>query len=115
MIPIVAYNWGAKKKTRVKDSINFFLKLAVGVTAIGMIVFLLIPAQIATIYKISTQTLNIAVPAFRILSLGFIFAGISLVFSASFQAFGNGTYSLIINVSRQIIIALPLIFILKGK
>lgn len=114
MIPIIAYNWGAKKKKRVKDSINFFLKLAIGVTAIGMLLFLLLPEQIASIYKISDEILLIAVPAFRILSLGFIFAGISLVFSASFQAFGNGTYSLIINLSRQIIIALPLIFILKG-
>lgn len=114
MIPIIAYNWGAKKKVRVKDSISFFLKLAIGVTAIGMLIFLLLPGQIASIYKTSAEVLNIAIPAFRILSLGFVFAGISLVFSASFQAFGKGTYSLIINLSRQIIISLPLIFILKG-
>jgi len=113
LIPIVAYNWGAKKKTRVRDSIKFFLKMAVGVTAIGMLIFLLIPSHIVSIYKVSNDILSIAIPAFRILSIGFIFAGISLVFSASFQAFGKGTYSLIINLSRQIIIVIPLIFILK--
>lgn len=113
MIPIVAYNWGAKKRIRVKESIKFFLKLAIGVTALGMLIFLLVPSQIVSIYKVSNDILNMAIPAFRILSLGFIFAGISLVFSASFQAFGKGTYSLIINLSRQIIIAIPLIFIFK--
>lgn len=114
MIPIIAYNWGAKKKTRVKEAIKLFLKLAIGVTAIGAIIFLLLPGQLASIYKINDEILNISIPAFRILALGFIFAGISLVLSASFQAFGNGTYSLIINLSRQIIFALPLIFVLKG-
>lgn len=114
MIPIIAYNWGAKKKARVKEAIRFFLKLAIGVTAIGAIVFLLLPGQLASIYEITDEILNISVPAFRILALGFVFAGISLVLSASFQAFGKGTYSLIINLSRQIIFALPIIFILKG-
>ena len=114
MIPIIAYNWGAKKKARVKEAIRFFLKLAIGVTAIGAIVFLLLPGQLASIYEITDEILNISIPAFRILALGFVFAGISLVLSASFQAFGNGTYSLIINLSRQIIFALPIICILKG-
>ena len=114
MIPIIAYNWGAKKKARVKEAIRFFLKLAIGVTAVGAILFLVLPSQLASIYEITDEILNISIPAFRILSLGFVFAGISLVLSASFQAFGNGTYSLIINLSRQIIFALPIIFILKG-
>ncbi|MBO5349783.1 MAG: MATE family efflux transporter [Clostridia bacterium] len=114
MIPIIAYNWGAKKKARVKEAIRFFLKLAIGVTAVGALIFLVIPDKLASIYKISSEILNISIPAFRILALGFVFAGISIVLSASFQAFGNGTYSLIINLSRQIIFALPLIFILKS-
>ena len=114
MIPIVAYNWGAKKKERVKESIKFFLKLAFCVTLIGELIFLLIPEQIISIYKVTDEILNIGVPAFRILAIGFTFAGISLVLSSSFQSFGNGTYSLIINISRKIIIVLPLIFIFRN-
>ena len=113
MIPIIAYNWGAKKRKRVKDTIKFFLKLAIIVTLIGQFIFLVFPSQIASIYEISDEVLEIAINAFRILSLGFVVAGISLVISATFQAFGNGTYSLIINLSRQIIIVLPLILVLK--
>lgn len=113
MIPILAYNWGAKKKDRIKECIKFFLKLAFGVTLIGELIFLLLPEQIISIYNVTDEILNIGVPAFRILAIGFTFAGISLVFSSSFQSFGNGTYSLIINISRKIIIVLPLIFLLR--
>lgn len=114
MIPIIAYNWGAKNKKRIEESISFFLKIAVGVTLVGQMIFLLLTKQIIQIYDVSEELLKIAIPAFRILSLGFVFAGISLVFSATFQAFGNGVYSLIVNMSRQLIFSLPLILILKN-
>ena len=114
MIPILAYNWGAKKKKRIEECISFFLKLAAGVVIVGELIFLLVPKQIISIYNVTDEILNIGIPAFRILAIGFIFAGISLVLSSSFQAFGNGTYSLIVNISRKIIIVLPLIFLLRN-
>ena len=113
MIPIVAYNWGAKKKDRIKQSISFFLKVAIAVVLVGKFIFLAFPGQIISIYDVTTEIINIGIPAFRILALGFIFAGISLVLSATFQSFGNGTYSFIINLSRKIVFVLPLIFLLK--
>lgn len=114
MIPIVAYNWGAKQKERVKESIKFFLQLAIGVALVGELLFLLIPGQLINIFDITQEVYNIAVPAFRILAIGFSFAAIALVLSATFQAFGNGTYSLIVNLSRKLIFVLPVIFILKS-
>lgn len=114
MIPILAYNWGAKNKQRVKETIKCFLKIAIVVALIGTMAFLIFPGQLASIYNISEEILQIVGSAFRILSISFIFAGISLVLSASFQAFSKGTYSLIVNLSRKIIIVIPLIFILKG-
>ena len=92
---------------------KFFLKIAILVTSVGMIIFLFLPKQLASIYKASEEVINSTNIAFRILALGFVCSGISLVLSASFQAFGNGTYSLIVNLSRKIIIVLPLIFIFK--
>lgn len=114
MIPIIAYNWGAKKKERIEESIKCFLRISMVVTLLGELIFLLVPKQIISIYNVSEDLLNIAIPAFRILSLGFVCIGISLVYASTFQAFGNGTYSLIVNMSRQIIIPLPLILILKN-
>ena len=113
MIPIIAYNWGAKNKQRVFETIKTFLKISVGVTLIGELVFLLGTKQIIQIYNVPDDIFNVAIPAFRILAMGFIFAGISLTLSATFQAFGNGLYSLIVNLSRQIIFTLPFIILLK--
>ncbi len=113
MIPIIAYNWGAKNKQRVFETIKTFLKISVGVTLIGELVFLLGTKQIIQIYNVPDDIFNVAIPAFRILAIGFILAGISLTLSATFQAFGNGLYSLIVNLSRQIIFTLPFIILLK--
>ena len=114
MIPIIAYNWGAKNKERIIESIKIFLKISIVVTVIGQIIFIFGTKQIIQIFNVSDEILNIAIPAFRILAIGFIFAGISLTLSATFQAFGNGVYSLIVNLSRQIIFTLPLILLLKN-
>ncbi len=114
MIPIVAYNWGANLKNRIKETINYFLKLAIIISAISMVLFFVFPKQIISLYDVTDEILQIGVPAFRILSCSFIFAAISLVLSAVSQAFGNGTYALIINLSRKIILVLPIIFIFKN-
>ena len=114
MIPIIAYNWGAKNKDRIIETIKVFIKISIVVTLLGQLIFLTGTKQIIQIYNVSEDILNIAIPAFRILSIGFIFAGISLTISAIFQSFGNGLYSLIVNLSRQIIFTLPFIVLLKN-
>ena len=113
MIPIIAYNYGAKRKDRVIEAIKYFLKLALIITAIGMIIVLVFPIQILKAFDVSNETIEIGVSAFRILSSGFMFAGVNMILSATFQAFGNATYSLIIKLLRKIIISVPLIYILK--
>ncbi len=113
MIPILAYNWGAKKKDRIKEIIKYFLKLSSIITIIGMIIFFVFPKQLILFYNVNDEILNLGVVAFRILSLSFVFAGISLIFSSVFQAFGNGIYSLLISLFRKVVIVLPIIFIFK--
>ncbi len=114
MIPILAYNWGAKNYNRILETIKVFIKISISVTIIGQLIFIFGTKQIIQIYNVSEDILKIAIPAFRILSIGFIFAGISLTLSATFQAFGNGVYSLIVNLSRQILFTIPFIIILKN-
>ena len=87
MIPIISYNYGSQKYKRVKDSIKLFLKINITVTFIGEIIFLLFTKNIISIYTVSAELLNIAIPALKILSFGFVFAGVSLVISAIFQSF----------------------------
>lgn len=113
MIPIIAYNYGAKRKDRLKEAIKFFLKLGVIVTAIGTLIVCAFPVQILNAFDVSKETIEIGIVAFRILSFGFIFAAVSMVLSATFQAFGNATYSLIIKLLRKLVIAVPIIIIFK--
>lgn len=114
MIPIIAYNYGAKRNDRIKETTEFFLKIALIITIIGTLIVSIFPTEILKVFDVSKETIKIGVVAFRILSLGFVFASVSLVLSAIFQAFGNATYSLIIKLLRKIIIAVPIIVIFKN-
>ena len=114
MMPIVGYNYGAKRYDRILEAIKYFLKLAIIVTLIGAMIFIVFPSEIFTAFGVSEETKQIGIIAFRVLAIGFVFAGISMVLSANFQSLGNGTYSLIINLSRKFIFAVPIIFLFKG-
>lgn len=113
MIPILAYNYGARKKHRILKTI----KLAVGFGVLVMIVgFVLIQAQttaILTLFNASENMLAIGVPALKIMSIQFILAGFPIVLNAVFQSFGKGFYSLAVSLCRQLIILLPAAYILS--
>lgn len=111
MIPIVAYNYGARSKKRIKDTIKLSIGIAIGIMLIGIAIFQAIPNTLLRLFDASELMLEIGVPALRIISLSFIFAGYSIVLSSVFQALGNGVYSLIISVARQIVIIIPVAFI----
>ncbi|WP_122643094.1 MATE family efflux transporter [Luxibacter massiliensis] len=111
MIPIVAYNYGAKDKKRIQGTIRLSILLAVGIMLIGLALFQLFPAKFLSFFDASAQMLEIGVPALRIISLSFIFAGYSIIVSSVFQALGNGVYSLIVSVARQMFVILPVAYI----
>ena len=107
LIPIVAYNYGARNKKRILSTLKLGVIMAVGIMAIGAILLQLIPAQLLRLFDASENMMTIGVPALRIISISFIFAGYGIVCSAIFQSLGNGLYSLIISVFRQMVIILP--------
>lgn len=111
MIPIVAYNYGARNKKRIKDTLKLSIGIAVGIMLVGVIIFQTAPTTLLRMFDASELMIEIGVPALRIISLSFIFAGYSIICSAVFQALGNGVYSLIISVARQIVVIIPVAFI----
>lgn len=113
MIPIVGYNYGAKNYERMRRTIRIFITYAVTIMSIGIIIFMFFGNQIFKIYGAEEGIVDIGITALRILSLGFIFAGISLVLSSVFQAIGKGVYSLIIFALRQLVINIPIIYLLQ--
>lgn len=111
VIPIIAYNYGARRKRRIQDTLKLSVLLAVSIMIIGMIVFQLFPKTLLGLFDASENMVTIGVPALRTISLSFIFAGFSIVSSAVFQALGNGVYSLIMSAARQILVIIPVAFL----
>ena len=101
-VPIVAYNYGARNKQRIMHTIRLSITYAVGMMIIGIILFQLFPAGLLSMFDASEHMLAIGVPALRIISIHFIFAGFCIISSSVFQALGNGIQSMVISIVRQL-------------
>lgn len=111
MIPIIAYNYGARNKKRITQTIKLSIIIAVSIMCAGLIVFQVAPEfLLRTLFDASDTMLKIGVPALRIISLSFIFAGFCIVAGSVFQALGNGVYSLIVSAARQLFVILPVAY-----
>lgn len=111
MIPIVAYNYGAQNKKRIYQTIKLSASIAVGIMLVGVVIFQLFPKTLLGLFEASEHMLEIGVPALRTISLSFVFAGFCIVSSCVFQALGNGVYSMLMSIARQIVIILPVAFV----
>lgn len=111
MIPIIAYNYGAKQKKRIMQTIRLSIGIAVGIMLVGLAVFQLLPDKMLLLFNASEHMLEIGVPALRLISTSFLFAGYCIIVGSVFQSLGNGIYSLIVSVARQLLCILPLAYI----
>lgn len=117
VIPIVAFNYGARHKKRMVKAVKVACFAASGFMAFGLLIMQVFPAQALSLFDASPAMLEIAVPALRIISTSYIFAGICIALGSVFQALGHGTYSTIVSIARQLLILLPTayLFSLSGK
>ncbi len=113
LIPIVAYNFGAGYKERILKVTKSSSIAAVVIMLIGLLTAELIPDKLLLLFNASGQMLEIGIPALRILSLCYVFAGVSVVASGVFQGLGKGVYSLVLSVIRQIVILIPAAYLLS--
>lgn len=111
MIPIVAFNLGARDKKRIHSAIRLSVLIALGIMALGLIIFQTVPVTLLGMFDASEHMIEIGVPALRLISLSFILAGFSIVASSVFQALGNGMYSLFVSAARQLLVLLPVAFV----
>lgn len=111
MIPILAYNYGARHKKRILSTIRLSIGISMSIMCIGLFLFQVFPAQLLSFFDASEHMMEIGIPALRIISLSFIFAGYCIILSSVFQALGDAMYSLIISVARQLIVILPVAYI----
>ncbi|MDO5590835.1 MAG: MATE family efflux transporter [Lachnospiraceae bacterium] len=112
MIPVIAYNYGARNKKRITQTTKLSVSIAVGIMLFGLLLFQTCPAFfLSTLFDASDEMLTIGVPALRIISISFLFAGYNIVIGSVFQALGNGVYSLIVSLARQLFAILPIAYL----
>ena len=107
LIPMIGYNYGAKNRRRIERITRYALYLAVGIMAAGTILFELIPVPLLRLFDASSAMLTLGVPAIRIISVSFCFAGASVILSGCMQGLGRGSESLWVALLRQLIVILP--------
>jgi putative MATE family efflux protein len=113
MVPIIAYNYGARHKERVLRTRSLSIRYAIGIMAVGVLIFQLFPRQLFMLFDASDHMLSMGIPALRIISIHFVLAGYCIVSGSVFQALGNGVYSMIISICRQLVVLLPAAYLLS--
>lgn len=113
MVPIVAFNFGAKNKQRVTKTIKLSMVYAVSFMIVGFLIFQIIPEVLLGMFNASPQMLALGVPALRTISYSFLLAGFCIICGSVFQALGNGMYSLIVSIARQIVVLIPAAYLLS--
>ena len=113
MVPIVSYNLGAQKKKRLVGTVKFAFLLALCIMIAGFLVFQLLPAPILRLFDASDIMLSIGVPALRIISISFLLASGSIISISTLQALGKGVQSMTISFTRQLIVLLPVAWLLS--
>ena len=114
MVPIIAYNYGAGKKSRIDDALKYGWIYAIGLMTAGFLVFQIFPAFfLRTVFNASDYMVEIGVPALRIISISFPIAGFCIICGSMFQALGDGMYSLVVSIMRQLVVLLPVAYLLS--
>lgn len=113
MVPIISYNFGAKKPDRVKSTIKITIISAVTIMTAGFVVFETIPHVLLSFFNASENMLAIGIPAMRIIAVHFCLAGFCIIAGSVCQAIGNPFYSLIVSVCRQLLVLVPVAWLLS--
>lgn len=115
-ISIIAYNYGARQRKRITDTLKLAVSTAMVIMVLGVLVFQLFPDVLMGIFSKTGQSgdfVEIGVSALRIVSWHFPMAAIGIALGASFQALGNGIYSTITSLCRQLVALLPAAYLLS--
>lgn len=113
LVPIISYNYGAKRPSRVKGAVKYGIIFAVSIMTFGCLLFELIPDKLLSIFSPSEEMLTIGIRAFRIIGLHFPVAGFCILAGSICQALEKPLYSLITNLIRQLVVLLPAAWLLS--
>lgn len=113
VIPIVAFNYGARRRRRMVATVRLSLVVAFVFMMIGLVLLQVIPDRLLLLFNASEQMLAIGVPALRIISLSYLLAGFCVVLGSVFQALGHGLMSMVVALARQLLALVPIAYLLS--
>ena len=113
-MPIMGFSYGAGNGKRLQHILSISLRVCFVIMAVGCVLFMAAPEWLLGLFDASEEMLAIGVPALRIISVSFLPAAIGFILPTMFQAMGQGGYSLIVFLLRQLVITLPAAAILSG-
>lgn len=119
--PIIGYNYGARNKKRMYQAFRMGVAIAAAIMTAGTLLFQLAPEWLLSLFEsgdaenmaANALLAEVGVPMLRIISISFIMAAVGIMFSTLFQAVGKGFYSMSMSVMRQLVVLLPVAFILS--
>ena len=114
MRPIMSYNYGAKNRKRMKETLKASLEATGVIMAMGTVLFLVFPQVIMRLFDANGEMMKIGVPMLRIIAAGFLISTVGCVLSGAFEALGKGVQSLAVSLLRQLVIIIPLSIVLSG-
>ena len=107
LTPVVGYNYGAGDRKRIVGLVTFALEIGTAIMAVGTLLMMCFPALFLQLFDAEGEVLATGIPALRMISASFLFAGVSIILCAAFQALGSPMHSLIISLMRQVVFILP--------
>ena len=112
LVPIIAYNYGARKKDRVIKTIKLGIRYAMCFMLVGMLLFETIPGVLLGMFSPSEDMLAIGIPALRKIAIHFPIAAVCIILMSTLQALGKAFYSMLVAIGRQLVVLLPAAYIL---
>lgn len=112
-LPIIGFNFGAKNRKRIGEAIKFSTIVAVSFMTFSLAIFQIFTHNLLGLYNPSDEMLAIGIPAFKTISMMFPLLGVTIILSTAFQAFGKAHYSLLVSVIRQLVVLLPVAYLIS--
>ena len=113
MVPIIAYNYGARRKDRLMKTVWLGIAYAMAMVLLGFVVMQVFPDALLLMFNAKPEMLTLGVTALRVISLSFLFAGFNIVACTVFQSLGNGMFSMLASIGRQLVVLLPAAWLLS--
>ena len=113
MVPIIAYNYGARKRDRMIKTIKYAAIYALAIMVAGTVVFWTFTDKLLLLFAASDHMMSMGIPALRIISIHFPIASFCIIIGSVFQALGRAVYSMINSIMRQVVVLLPVAYLLS--